>query len=134
MEIVNPQMIPVSSRPRSVERPESVKYCRMGELDATTRGFEDAYKRQENNRNHVFELLGQCDGEVALSWDDESNNERTYESFSDGIAKRGSRQTEDRVDADDIGKECGSEHQKDNERHEALRWPIVDGTSLDGDP
>lgn len=78
IEIVYPQMMPVLSRPRSVERPESVKYCQMGELGRTVQRVGDAYKRQENNRNHVFKFLGHRDGEVALSWDDEPNNERTY--------------------------------------------------------
>lgn len=79
IEIVYPQMMPVLSRPRSVERPESVKYCQMGELGRTVQRFGDAYKRQENNRNHVFKFLGHRDSEIALSRDNESNNERTYE-------------------------------------------------------
>ena len=44
------------------------------------------------------------------------------------------RQTEDRMHADDIGKECGPKHQENNERHETLRRSIVNRTGLDGDP
>jgi len=36
------------------------------------------------------------------------------------------RRTKDRMDADNICKECGSEHQEDDERHETLRWSIGD--------
>ena len=39
---------------------------------------------------------------------------------------RSIRRTKDRMDADDIGKEGGSEHQEDDERHETFRRPICD--------
>jgi len=43
-----------------------------------------------------------------------------------GWLGRGIRQTEDCVDADNIGKERGPEHQEDNERHETLGWSVGD--------
>jgi len=52
-----------------------------------TRRVWDAYKRQENDRNHVFEFLSQR--EVTLPWDDEADNESAGERFSDGIARNG---------------------------------------------
>jgi len=87
--IVYPQMTPELSRPRLVERPERVKYCQTGELDIKTRQIGNAYKRQENDRNHVFEFLSQCDGEVPLPWDDKSNNESAYGRLSDGVVRQG---------------------------------------------
>jgi len=87
MAIVYPQVMPESSRPRSVERPERVKYCQTSELDIITRQFWDAYKGQEDDRNHILEFLGQRDGEITLPWDDEPNNESAYKSSSDGIAR-----------------------------------------------
>ena len=84
--IVYPQVVPVLSRPRSVERPESVKYCPIGELNVKMRGFRDAYEGEENDRNRVFEFLSQCDGEVTLSWDDEPDDESACGTLSDSMA------------------------------------------------
>ena len=106
-----------------------MKYCNICELDVGMRKFWDAYKRQENDRNRIFKFLGQCDGEVALPWDDESDDESACERLRGSVMRwsdTGIRQTEDCMDANDIGKKCGSEHQQDNESHETLRWSIGD--------
>ena len=43
-----------------------------------------------------------------------------------GWLSRGIGQTKDRMDANNIGKECGSEHQEHDKRHETLRWSVGD--------
>jgi len=96
----------------------SVKDYQRGEPQIEPRRIWDVYKRQENDRNHVFEFLGQRDGETTLPWDDEPDNESPCERFSDGASDK----TKDHMDTDNIGKERGSEHPS----HETLRWSIDD--------
>jgi len=65
---------PLSNKPRSVESPDSVKYCKqMSEYDQE----EDntTYEWQEYDQYHILQLLRQRNRQTSLSGDDEPSQE-----------------------------------------------------------
>jgi hypothetical protein len=51
--MVNPKVIPSSNRPRSVESPESVKYCKTSEKGCH-QAISNAYQGQEDDGDHIL--------------------------------------------------------------------------------
>ena len=69
---------PLFNKPRSVERPERVKYC-MTRISKRIRSWLRAtHERKEDDGNHILQFFRHCNRKATFAWYNESSYEGAY--------------------------------------------------------
>lgn len=83
---------PVLSSPRSVERPERVKYCHICASDFEKHGPRWMYQWKEDDGNHVLQLFRNNDGKATFARYNYACNKGAYSGLSIQVQFRRKRQ------------------------------------------
>lgn len=106
---------PLFNKPRSVESPESVKYCKHI-LERNQEQENATYEWQKYDRHHILQLLRQRNCQTSLSGDNEPSQERTKDS----------------VHPDNVREECRAKEDHHGDGHEEERRAAFDGPRRPG--